>query len=46
MNEKSDGLQAKLDLVGMEDKRWGWLLTALALIGLGVTIAIVVQLPA
>jgi hypothetical protein len=31
---------------GMENKHWGWLFIALGLIGLGVTIAMVVKMPA
>jgi hypothetical protein len=46
LNEKSELFASEVGFGGMEYKRWGWLLTALALIGLGVTIAIVVQLPA
>ena len=30
----------------MDYQRWLWLLTALGLIGLGVTVAIVVKMPA
>ena len=31
---------------GMENKHWGWLFFALGLIGLGITIAMVVKMPA
>ena len=39
-------LDARSDWMQRAMERWGWLLIALGLIGLGVTIAMVVKMPA